>query len=176
MEYLIFSGAFMLVMFSIIWLISYISSFKEPCPLPNGVYEPEFIVADPYALSAVALSPQGFAPANAHPSIFELSQAELMHRCTAWYREAVYAEQYFQLLRERAQIAQVRVSKAVSRDYLEDTDSFIQNMHAAYYAFATTVHRDDQALKTAVAQSLSCSFGVALEHCLFARSRKLSHR
>lgn len=82
MEYLIFSGAFMLVMFSIIWLISYISSFKEPCPLPNGVYEPEFIVADPYALSAVALSPQGFAPAHAHPSIFELSQAELMHRCT----------------------------------------------------------------------------------------------
>ena len=162
MEYLIFSGAFMLVMFSIIWLISYISSFKEPCPLPNGVYEPEFIVADPYALSAVALSPQGFAPANAHPSIFELSQAELMHRCTAWYREAVYAAQYFQLLRERAQIAQVRVSKAVSRDYLEDTDSFIQNMHAAYYAFATTVHRDDQALKTAVAQSLSCSFGVLL--------------
>ena len=162
MEYLIFSGAFMLVMFSIIWLISYISSFKEPCPLPNGVYEPEFIVADPYALSAVALSPQGFAPANAHPSIFELSQAELMHRCTAWYREAVYAAQYFQLLRERAQIAQVRVSKAVSRDYLEDTDSFIRNMHAAYYAFATTVHRDDQALKTAVAQSLSCSFGVLL--------------
>lgn len=46
MEYLIFSGSFMLVMFSIIWLISYISSFKEPCPLPNGVYEPEFIVAD----------------------------------------------------------------------------------------------------------------------------------
>ena len=35
-------------------------------------------------------------------------------------------------------------------------------MHAAYYAFATTVHRDDQALKTAVAQSLSCSFGVLL--------------